>query len=157
MDGHDRVYPPEEAIDLSATYPGKDGQPAAWCPSHSPEWRGYVDLREEYSLTEWVCAYAACWVTLDSGPKDVVLRVGSNDSVKVFVNGNEVWNNKTSRVAGVDDDMIPVFLPAGTSSILLKIGQTGAGWGFFFRITEPDSERVPEGLRVDQSPPPPGQ
>ncbi|MCC6694657.1 MAG: DUF4838 domain-containing protein [Candidatus Hydrogenedentes bacterium] len=152
-DGHDRTYPPEAAVDLAATYTGKDDRTAAWRPSHSPEWRGYVDLLEEYDSTEWVCAYAACWVTLDNGPKDVVLRVGSNDSVKVFLNGSEVWNNKASRVAGVDDDLIPVSLPAGTSCILLKIGQTRAGWGFFFRITEPNSESVPERLRVERTPP----
>ncbi|MCC6489852.1 MAG: DUF4838 domain-containing protein [Candidatus Hydrogenedentes bacterium] len=152
-EGHDRVYPPEETIDLSASYSGKDGQPAVWSLSHTPEWRGYVDLLEEYSSTEWVCAYAACWVTLDNGPKDVMLRVGSNDSVKVFLNGGEVWNNKAGRVAGVDNDLVPVLLPEGTSCILLKIGQTRAGWGFFFRITEPDSDKVPRGLRVERMPP----
>jgi hypothetical protein len=148
MDGHDRVYQPEETIDLNATYAGKDGTTAKWQRNHTPQWTGYIDLRQEFDQTDWVCAYAVCWVTLEEGPRDVMLRVGSNDSVKVFLNGNEVWSNKVERTAAADDDMVPVTLPQGTSTILLKIGQTGLGWGFYFRITERDSDVVPPGLRV---------
>src|SRR5213593_4590381 len=30
--GFDAVYPPEKEVDLKKTYPGKDGQTAAWKP-----------------------------------------------------------------------------------------------------------------------------
>jgi len=79
--------------------------------------------------------------------------MGSNDSVKVFLNGKEIWDNKTERTASVDDDLVPVTLPGGTSEILLKIGQTGLNWGFYFRITEPDSLKVPDGLSFSSEPP----
>ena len=153
MDGHDRVYPPEEAVDLNATYAGKDGGSATWQPNHTPEWTGYVDLRQEFDQTDWVCAYALCWVTLDDGPRDVMFRVGSNDSAKAFLNGEEVWSNKVERPAGADDDLVPVTLPQGTSTVMLKIGQTGRDWGLYFRITERDSDAVPSGLRVSSEPP----
>lgn len=153
MDGHDRAYPPEEAVDVDAIYAGKDGATAKWQPNHTPEWTGYVDLKQEFDQTDWVCAYAVCWVTLDEGPRDVMFRVGSNDSVKVFLNGAEVWDNKMERAASPDDDLVPVTLPQGTSAVLLKIGQTGLNWGFYFRITEPDADAVPQGLQVHIEPP----
>jgi hypothetical protein len=152
-EGHDRIYPPEEKVNLSASYEGKKGTPVSWRLNKTPEWKGFVDLKKEYDPSDFVCAYAVCWATLNNGPKDVLLRVGSNDSVKVFLNGEEVWNNKTERTASVDDDLIPVTLPQGTSEILLKIGQSGLNWGFYFRISEPDSLKVPEGLAVSAEPP----
>lgn len=153
MDGHDRVYPPEVTIDPNATYAGKDGATVRWQPNHSPEWSGYVDFRQEFDQTDWVCAYALCWVTLDEGPRDVTFRVGSNDSVKVFLNGREIWSNKVERTAGADDDLVPVTLPQGTSTVLLKVGQTKGDWGLYFRITERESETLPPRLHVSAEPP----
>ena len=148
MHGHDRVYPPETEINLTAEYEGKEGLKVAWKPSRALEWQGYVDLLKEFEQTDWVCAYALCWVTVTGGPKEVMFRVGSNDSVKVFLNGQEIWNNKVERVATADDDLVPVTLPEGISSIVVKIGQTGRNWGLFFRITERNSLEVPTGISV---------
>lgn len=153
MEGHDRVYPPEQAVDPAATYTGKGNATVSWKPSNVPDWKGYVDLLREFTDTDWSCAYALCWVTVDKGPRDVVFRVGSNDSVKVFLNGAEICNQKVERGATPDDDEVPVTLPEGTSTILLKIGQTGLNWGFYFRITEPDSVEVPKGVHVSTAPP----
>lgn len=153
MDGHERVYPPEEEIRLDAKYVGKDGRSVQWRENRTPEDRGYVDLLEEYETTEWVCTYALCWLKVTGGPKDVVFRVGSNDSIKVFLNGEVVWDHKAERVASVDDDLIPVTLPAGVSTVMLKIGQAGLNWGFYFRISGEDSVTTPEGIEVLAAPP----
>ena len=152
-EGHDRAYPPEKAIDLSATYPGKDGVAAKWKPNHAPEWTGYVDLLPEFDKTDWVCAYALCWVTVEDGPCDVMFRAGSNDSLKIFLNGNEIWDNKISRPAEADEDLVPVTLPQGASTVLLKIGQTARDWGLYFRITGPDSDALPQGVRISAEAP----
>ncbi|GMW02081.1 MAG: hypothetical protein AMXMBFR84_32170 [Candidatus Hydrogenedentota bacterium] len=153
MDGHDRVYPPEESIDITATYKGKGESQVAWKHNSTPEWTAYVDLLNEFADTEWVCAYALCWVTVSDGPKEVEFRLGSNDSIKAFLNGKEVWNNKIERTVSVDDDIVPVTLPEGTSTILLKIGQSGMNWGFNFRITDVGSASVPQGITVSATPP----
>lgn len=153
MDGHDRAYPPEVEIDLAATYSGKNDAVVSWKPNRTPKWSGYVDFLNEFTDTDWTCAYAVCWVAVEDGPKEVKFRVGSNDSIKVFLNGVELWNNKVHRTASVDQDVIPVTLPQGISTVLLKIGQTGAGWGFYFRITEPDSLVVPSGVKISATPP----
>jgi hypothetical protein len=153
MLGHDKPYPPEAGIDLAAHYEGKGGKPASWKPTQSPEQRAYVDLCEDFEDTENVAAYAACWVTMEGGPKQAEFRMGSNDSIKAFLNGKEIWNNKVQRTVSVDEDRVTVTLPAGTSSILVKIGQTGLNWGFYFRIMEPKTENSLPGLVVSTTPP----
>ena len=153
MDGHDRVYPPEQGIDAAASYDAKNGRKVTWRPNHTPEWQGYVDLVKEFDDSSWTCGYALCWVTLPDGPRDVVFRAGSNDSIKIFLNGKTVWNNKVSRAAAIDNDRVPVTLPKGVSTVLLKIGQAELNWGFYFRITETNSEKTPDGLRISVEPP----
>lgn len=144
--GHDTELPPEKSFDPKGVYEGKKGLKVSWRLNRTPEWQGFVDFKKEYELSDWVCACALCWVTLEEGPKDVLIRAGSNDSLKILVNDRVVWDNKTQRTASVDEDVIPLTLPQGTSRILVKVGQTGLNWGFYFRITEPDSLEVPPGL-----------
>lgn len=148
MAGLEHAYPPELASDPAGHYEGKGDRTVTWKKNNTPEWQGYVDLVKEFDDAEWTCAYALCWVTLDEGPKDVLLRVGSNDSLKVFLNGSEVWSKNLQRAALVDNDLIPVTLPKGTSTILLKVGQAALNWGFYFRITERDSLEIPAGLHT---------
>ena len=153
MAGHDYVYPPEQAVEPEASYEGKGGRMVAWKKNNTPEWQGYVDLVKEFDDSEWSSAYALCWVTLDEGPKDVLIRVGSNDSLKIFLNGSEVWSKKLQRAALVDNDLVPVTLPQGTSAILVKVGQAALNWGFYFRITERDSLAIPAGLHTSTEAP----
>ncbi|MCA9432235.1 MAG: hypothetical protein KC940_17115, partial [Candidatus Omnitrophica bacterium] len=122
--------------------------------NRTPSDQAYIDLRKEYKQNEWVCAYALCWVTVEGDePKEVVFRLGNNDTSKVFLNGEKVWDQRGARVASVDDDIIAVTLPPGTSTVLLKIGQAGLNWGFYFRISEPDSRRTPKGVSATIDPP----
>lgn len=152
MRGHDIPYPPEREIDLSTHYIEKDRE-AFWKLTSGPGWRAFVDLRDEYTEKDNVIAYAACWVTLADGPRQAEFRMGSNDSIKAFLNGKEVWNNKISRTATVDEDRITVELPKGTSTVLLKIGQLGKNWGFFFRIMEPGTDDILKGMDISPYPP----
>jgi hypothetical protein len=152
MMGHETAYPPETKVDLSGSYPAKGGE-AKWRVKTTPEWRAFVDLRSEYAEKNNVCAYAVCWVTCEDGPKQVEFRMGSNDSIKAFLNGTEVWNNKIERKESVDEDRTVVTLPKGTSEILLKVCQTGLNWGFYFRIMEPGKEEPVKGLKVSVYPP----
>lgn len=153
MSGHDRIYPPERELDLTATYAGLNDRPVQWRPSTLPDNSAYMRLADEYDVTDWVCAYAVCWVRNDGPPRAVEFRVGSNDSVKVFLNGDILWDNKVERVASVDEDVIPVTLPTGISNIMVKIGQAGYDWGFFFRIVEPGGSTRPAGLEISDTPP----
>jgi hypothetical protein len=68
--------------------------------------------------------------------------VGSDDGVKVWVNGELVHENKVSRPVEVDNDEFTARLRAGQNSILLKISQLGGPWGFILRYAEVEKENV---------------
>jgi len=108
-----------------------DGQPRVWHLVESEE--PWVNLRGRFAPNRYVAAYAYCELELPEA-MNATLLVGSNDGVRVYVNGTLVHDNRRPRRLTIDEDVIPVQLGPGVNRILLKIGQCGADWGFAFRI-----------------------
>ena len=132
--GHDTVYPPEKDINFTATYAGVNSVKVKWEEHHNPEFLGKIDFLTIFKHVGKVCAYAA--VTVESPEKqEVQIRLGSNDYVKMWLNGKQEWNwwnNSKGRHVALDDDIFTVTLPKGKSQILLKISNVGGNWGFCF-------------------------
>ena len=68
------------------------------------------------------------------------LLVGSDDAVKVRINGREVWKNKIDRPLRPDDDRVPVELKKGPNTLLIKVEQGVGDIGFAVRFLDPDDE-----------------
>lgn len=139
--GHATAYPPERTIDLGATYDGVNG-PVGWNTISAGEGRGFVNLLHHFTPTDWVTIYALTYLHTERA-MDAELRVGSNDSVKVWLDGKSVWDFGGERGAVFDDDVIPVRLEPGWTPVLLKVSQSGNKWGFFFRVTDREGHPVP--------------
>jgi hypothetical protein len=95
---------------------------------------GVVDLTQVYD--DWfVVAYA--WAQIDM-PEEThgVLGIGSDDSVKVWLNGQLVHKNLVTRGVIPDNDRVPVTLKKGKNQLVLKILNTGGPWGFACRLLE---------------------
>lgn len=95
---------------------------------------GVVDLTQVYD--DWfVVAYA--WAQIDM-PEETqgVLGIGSDDSVKVWLNGNLVHRNLVTRGVIADNDKVPVTFKKGKNQLVLKILNTGGPWGFACRLLE---------------------
>ena len=75
-------------------------------------------------------------ITLESATaqSDVTMRVGSDDSIKVWLNGEEVHNNPVNRGAGDFQDDFQVNLVAGDNLLLVKVSERGGGWSMFVGI-----------------------
>ena len=149
-EGHVRAYLPETQRDPEAEYVGKDGRELRWEPYDFRPWDGYVDLDVFLDDEDWAVAYALAWVEADQ-PIDAQVRLGSNDSVVLWIGDEKVHDNDAERLATVDEDIVPVRIPAGRTPILVKIGQSGGSWGLFFRITDEDGEPI-DGLRYTLEP-----
>jgi CubicO group peptidase (beta-lactamase class C family) len=81
---------------------------------------------------EFAIAYA--WADVLMKEKaSVLLGIGSDDGVKVWLNGKLVHENWIGRAAQIDDDVVPVELPKGRSRLLLKIQNMQGPWGFVCR------------------------
>ncbi|MBE7558321.1 hypothetical protein HS125_05010 [bacterium] len=68
--------------------------------------------------------------------REVTLAVGSDDGLKVWLNGQVVHSAAVLRGAVADADKIKVRLQAGTNSLMLKVSDAGGGWGVFCRFLD---------------------
>jgi hypothetical protein len=97
---------------------------------------GVIDLTGPFD-NWYLVGYA--WARIDM-PEETrgVLGIGSDDSVKVWLNGklvHEHWE-KTGRGVWPDDDKVKVTFKKGANDLVLKIQNSGGPWGFVCRLLE---------------------
>jgi len=102
-----------------------------------------VDLAEIYDKEEFVVAYAWAEVELSEEMK-VLLGIGSDDGVKVWLNGELIHENWVGRGISKDDDIVPATFQKGKNYLLLKVQNRAQSWGLACRMLGPTS--VPERL-----------
>ncbi|MDI9603699.1 MAG: HEAT repeat domain-containing protein [Acidobacteriota bacterium] len=102
---------------------------------------GVLDLETASARQDNVGAYALATVVSDRD-RDVVLRIGSDDGLAVYVNGEEVHRNFLDRAWALDQDTVTAKLRAGDNQILCKVTQGGAQWSVSVRVTENDQPLV---------------
>lgn len=132
--GHNTAYPPEQGVDLKATYDGVDG-PIAWHEYQPKPERASVDFRAVFKPAEHVCAYAFCYVTTPV-ERRVQVRAGTNDAGKIWIGEKLLLDSPEEGTAILDRDIAAVTLPAGTTPILVKVCNGVNNWGFVFRMTD---------------------
>jgi hypothetical protein len=139
MAGFDTAYPPEseQQFDFSREYAGVCGPirwqalPARGCPDGE-----FINFGRCFAPNENVCAYAATTISSESARK-VRLLTGSDDTITIRLNGEKVVSKKVLRAATKDEDDTTVTLNPGENRVLVKVCQAGGGWGFYFRVAEP--------------------
>ena len=83
-----------------------------------------------------VSSYALIILDSKKAQPDVTLGVSSDDSIKVWLNGEEVHNNPVNRGRGgvpanIDDyqDRFQADLKKGANLLMVKVSERGGGWG----------------------------
>ncbi len=79
--------------------------------------------------------------------QNVSLLVGSNDAIKVWLNGEVVHSNNVMRTIVRDEDKAEVTLREGWNTLLMKVTQSGGNWSACARFRAPDGSKL-EGLKV---------
>lgn len=160
----------EETRRLAANHPGFVGAWLASGPYERPG-KGPTDLLEiafppEAGRGEWVAfgnaksdnpwlldlsslssaanqvVYLSCEVYAEAdGPCE--FAVGSDDGVKVWVNGALVHENNVTRAHQVGSDRFTVRLRQGWNPIRAKVSQGGGGWEFSLQLRRPDGTPWP--------------
>ncbi len=102
-----------------------------------------VDLTKFLEPKDNVVAYAHTYV-YSPERMECKLWVGSDDGIKVILNGIVVHNNKVYRMLLLDNDVVDVVLKKGWNRLLLKIDQGGGGWGFSARISDSKYQKIDE-------------
>jgi len=112
---------------------------AAWkCMQFTSSEGGMVDLDPVYGELDHVAAYAVAWLECPQAAADAKLYVGSDDYMKVWVNGRLVHTYGKERRAGErDQDVVGgVALQKGPNRIVVKCVDVVLGWNFYFRLTD---------------------
>ena len=139
--GFDRVYPPEEGIDLKASLPGKSG-PVRWQELTTRDDYGKVDLNQPFTALKGVAGYAYAEVVGDT-ERPVEIRLGTKNGWKVWWNGRFLFGrDEYHRGAEIDQYRLPVVLKPGRNTLLVKLCQNEqtedwtVEWEFQLRITD---------------------
>jgi len=95
---------------------------------------GVIDLTDEFGELSMI-TYA--WAQIEMPEeKEVVLGIGSDDGVKVWLNGELVHEYWVIRGVGVDNDRVTVKFKKGMNQLVIKIQNSGGPWGFCCRLLD---------------------
>jgi len=128
----------EGALDGSQPAPaGAKWQARSFRPGPKGD-AGQVDLDGLYGAPDYAVAYAVAWVACAKDLDALKLCVGSDDYVKVWINGTCVHTYKTERRASDwDQDVVPnVSLKKGLNRIVVKCVDIVVDWDFYLRFTD---------------------
>jgi hypothetical protein len=103
---------------------------------------GVCDLTQAYGMPTNQVAYAYTKITVPEAI-DVVVRMGSDDGIKLWVNGEVVHDHDVDRPCKIDEDSAAAKLKAGENTLLVKISQGGGGWNFRLRFTTSEGRALP--------------
>lgn len=125
-----KMLDPEKAFDPAMEYTGTAGKKIKWQKKNDAT-SGYVDFYKIFTPNEHVLAYAYRTIVLPEA-RTMQFGVGSNDGVRVWINGKLFLDRQLSRKAEPNQDVITVPMNKGENAILVKVDQLKRGWGFYF-------------------------
>ncbi len=134
--GFTKAYLPENRADANVVRSGVDGK-VSW-KDESADDGGVVNLLKAFPAhPENVCAYGL--VTIKSPQeRDVQLWMGSDDGIKVWLNGDLIWSKEVGRSLTRDEDKVKAKLKKGENVLLLKICQGTGAWEYTVRLVDSD-------------------
>jgi hypothetical protein len=128
------------------------GAQLVWKKHHAPEY--FLDFNRAVGrLTEHSLGYAVCYLVADRPRKGLVLKIGSDDEVGVWLNGRQILRVPRPRGLTIDDDVIAgIDLERGINVLLLKVINETRDWSACARLTEVNGQPV-VGVRLVPTPP----
>lgn len=116
-------FPPENGVDLNATYKGKDEAEIKWQPFVTTDEYGKVDFNKPFGFLKEVTGYA--WTEFESeSDMPVELRLGCKNGWKVWLNGELLFGrDEYHRGQRIDQYVMKGQMKKGKNTILVKCCQ----------------------------------
>lgn len=157
---------PKEFMDVAhpGALPGQNGwsQPVYFYDDK-------IDLDQYYGDPSDCVVYAYA-TFMAPREQDAELWIGSDEGVRVWINGKVVYTYRGARRHHLPDDRVPVRLEKGESTVLVRVDQTRGRFDFSLNLCEPEEDPrydgnrvqglkfgVPEGERWEELHPPVGE
>ena len=139
--GFDAVYPPEQGVDLKATYAGKGGEKVAWQEGkfRDGETNNLALFKPEWNENAAVYLYRELGF---GGAVRLPVSLGSDDTLTVWLNGARVHAENVARACAPDQAQLVLGLRPGKNALLMKICNGSGEFAFYFSAKGP-AETVP--------------
>ena len=108
-----------------------------------------INLERAIGKHEKAVCYAFCLLESEQDG-DSEIRIGSDDSVVVFLNGHKVHTQPANRPILVDEDRVTVSLRPGQNRCLVKVSNGFQKWELVARVLPP-TRAVIEGVITDET------
>ena len=124
---------------------GEAGARPAGGPGCRQTWRlvraadGTIDFESVFPNRDYSVAYA--YLRFESEREQrAALRIGSDDGVKVWLNGTLVWANHAHRSLLPGQDAVRIDLQEGANRLLVKVDDGYGEWAFSARLRSLEEE-----------------
>jgi CubicO group peptidase (beta-lactamase class C family) len=112
-------------------------QALEWHALNSPH--DVIDFGADAPPARHAIAYA--WAEIDMPAQThALLGIGSDDAIKIWLNGTLIHDKWAVRAANPDEDVVPANFKRGKNQVLLKVLNLEGGWGFAFRLMGPAAQ-----------------
>ncbi len=101
--------------------------------------KDFIDLVAQFTPNIDVLAYAHLYLYAPA-PTPCTLVFGSDDGIRIWLNGALVYALHISRSADPNQNTQAITLQQGWNRLLVKNNQESGGWGFFMRLQTPDGK-----------------
>jgi hypothetical protein len=152
--GFQTALPPEKSVDPAATYQGKKNQSLQWKEHVTGDPYAMVDLNKALGKHMGATGYAFAAI-YSSKDQPVQLRAGSNNAVKIFLNGQQIYfREEYHHGTRMDQHIGQGMLKAGRNEILVKVCQNEQKedwaqlWSFQLRLCDDLGGAVPVKLEA---------
>ncbi|MGQ9730813.1 MAG: HEAT repeat domain-containing protein [Candidatus Zipacnadales bacterium] len=132
--GWDAKYPPEERVDL-ATRVQFEGREFRWQQVTTDQYLSLIGPMGNIPDTDYKVAYAYAEFLVDEA-QPTIIKVGSDDALRIWLNGQEVHANRVDRAATVDEDVVSANVQSGVNRLLCKVLNNAGGWGLIVRLCD---------------------
>jgi hypothetical protein len=136
--GMTTVCPPEQKIDFTAEYEGKYG-PVRWVKYQNDNPFGMIDLKKYHAPKQPKDVITYLYTEVDYKHKTadgsyVRMYLGANDGMTIWHNGKLIYYCDSERKLTLDEDRITVRMLTGKNTFLVKVYNSGGGFGFSMRV-----------------------
>lgn len=94
-----------------------------------------IEFVDYASTTEYVTILVIDNIEVDTD-QEKLIRLGSDDGIRVFVNGEEVFRHAVGRGIQADSDWIPVSLKRGVNQLIFQVNQGFGNWALHYKIDD---------------------
>ncbi len=118
------------------SFEGKNGT-VGWKKAKGGADHGKINLQAVLKDIDHASAFARASITVDE-PTETELILGSDDGLRVWINGDKVFEDMGTRGWGPDQFRVPVTLENGTNEIVCKIEEHEGSWAFSVKYYRQD-------------------